>query len=255
MKAHEAQFRFYEELNDFLPRLKRKKEVAYAFNGNPAVKDSIEAQGIPHTEVDLIVVNGESVGFGYQLREGDRVAVYPVFESIDISPIVKLRDEPLRRTAFVLDVHLGKLARILRMLGFDANYRNDYNDDEIIRISLDEHRIILTRDRCMLFNRVITHALYLHSTRAEKQAQEVLARFDLYTQTLLFRRCPLCNGLIEPVGKETILDRLEPLTIQYYHEFFQCLECGQIYWRGTHYGNILRKLEQITGFYLDDSDG
>ena len=107
MREHEAQFRFYEELNDFLPRLKRKKTVTYAFNGHPAIKDAIEAIGVPHTEVDLIIVNGESVGFSYQLLEGDRAAVYPVFESIDISPIVRLRDEPLRKTAFVLDVHLG----------------------------------------------------------------------------------------------------------------------------------------------------
>jgi len=246
MKEHKAYFRFYEELNDFLPQFRRKKPVEYAFNGNPSIKDAIEAQGIPHTEVDLLVVNGKSVDFNYQLREGDRVAVYPTFESIDISPIVKLRDEPLRKTRFVLDVHLGKLARILRMLGFDTLYRNDYEDEQIIEIALSQKRIILTRDRRMLFNRVITHAHFLHSTHASRQAQEVLDRFDLYGQIALFRRCPLCNGLVEAVEKEKILARLQPLTIKYYNEFFQCLQCQQVYWRGSHYGKILHSVKQIT---------
>lgn len=246
MKEHEAQFRFYEELNDFLPPDQRKKTISYRFNGHPAIKDSIEAQGVPHTEVDLIVVGGESVGFGYQLQPGDRVAVYPVFESLDITPLVRLRPDPLRRSAFVLDVHLGKLARILRLLGFDTLYRNDFDDAAIIRISLDEHRIILTCDRRMLFNKVITHAHWLHSTDAEKQACEVLQRFDLFDQVRMFRRCAVCNGLIQPVTKEAVLERLEPLTKEYYDCFFQCPDCGKIYWRGSHYERILRWLDRIS---------
>jgi len=245
MKEHQAQFRFYEELNDFLPPEQRKKTVVYGFNGHPAIKDPIEALGVPHTEVDLITVNGESVGFDYQLQPDDHAAVYPVFESLDITPQVRLRSEPLRRTAFILDVHLGKLARILRLLGFDVLYRNDFDDDEIIRISLDEHRIILTRDRPMLFNKVITHAHWLHSTNAEKQATEVLRRFDLFDQVRLFCRCPVCNGRIQSVEKGDILDRLEPLTKEYYDRFFQCSDCGKIYWQGTHYDRILRRLERI----------
>jgi uncharacterized protein with PIN domain len=245
MREHEAQFRFYEELNDFLPVHLRKKTVGYGFNGTPAIKDSIEALGIPHTEVDLIVVNGESVGFGYRLKPGDRAAVYPVFESLDITPLVRLRDRPLRRTAFILDVHLGKLARLLRMLGFDVLYRTDYDDAEIIRIALAEQRIILTRDRRMLFNRIITHGHWLHSTRAEQQARAVLERFDLCGQVQRFRRCPACNGLIESVEKEAILEQLEPLTKKYYTDFFQCTGCRKIYWKGSHYERIRDKLERI----------
>ena len=245
MKEHEAQFRFYEELNDFLPPEQWKKTVTYCFNGHPAIKDSIEAQGVPHTEVDLIVVNGESVSFAYQLQPGDRAAVYPVFESFDITPLVRLRPEPLRRSAFVLDVHLGKLARILRLLGFDVVYRNDFDDIAIIRISLDEHRIILTRDRRMLFNKVITHAHWLHTTDAEKQANEVLWRFDLFGQIRMFYRCPVCNGLVRSVEKEAVLDRLEPLTKEHYDSFFQCPDCGKIYWRGSHCERIQRRLDRI----------
>jgi len=245
MKKYQAEFRFYEELNDFLPVHKRKKTNPYAFNGHPAIKDPIEAQGIPHTEVDLIVVNGASVGFEYQLQSGDRVAVYPVFESLDISPIVKLRDAPLRRTAFILDVHLGKLARLLRLLGFDVLYRNDYDDPEIIRIALREHRIILTRDRRMLCIGAVTHGHCLHSGNPQQQARDVLKRFDLIGQVKYFRRCPNCNGFVQPVDKSVILDLLEPLTRKYYSEFFQCQQCLQIYWKGSHYDRIVEKLDAI----------
>ena len=132
---HAAEFRFYEELNDFLKPEQRKQTVPYRFDGHPGIKDPIEALGVPHVEVDLIVVNGESVGFDYQLRDGDRVAVYPVFEALDIAPAVKLRDAPLRRTAFVVDVNLGRLARMLRLLGFDVLFSNAYGDDEIVAIA------------------------------------------------------------------------------------------------------------------------
>lgn len=245
MREHEAAFRFYEELNDFLPLHRRKKTIPYAFSGHPGIKDAIEALGVPHTEVDLIVVNSESVGFDYQLADGDRAAVYPAFESMDISPITKLRDAPLRKTAFILDVHLGRLARILRMLGFDVLYRNDYDDPEIIRIGLEEHRIILTRDRRMLFNKSITHGHWLHSTNSAEQAREVLERFDLHRQIRRFLRCPLCNGLLQAVKKEAVLEQLEPLTKKYYTEFYQCPDCLKLYWKGSHYDRIVDKLNGI----------
>ena len=121
-----ARFRFYAELNDFLPGRKRQRSFPYKFMGTPSVKDAIEAIGVPHPEIDLIIVNGESVGFEYNLQDGDAVAVYPVFESFDIAPAVRLRPMPLRETRFVLDGHLGKLTRMLRMLGFDSLYRSDF---------------------------------------------------------------------------------------------------------------------------------
>jgi uncharacterized protein with PIN domain len=245
MKEHEAVFRFYEELNDFLPMHRRKKSATYAFNGRPSIKDAIEAQGIPHTEVDLVIVNGKSVDFGHPLHSGDRVAVYPMFESLDIFPIVSLRDTPLRQTAFVLDVHLGKLARLLRLLGFDTLYRTDYDDAEIIRIALAEHRIILTRDRKLLHDRRITHGRWLHSTHAAEQAREVIRRFQLEHAIRRFIRCPLCNGLVQAVEKSEILNQLEPLTQKYYSDFFQCSDCRKIYWKGSHYDRIVDTLNTI----------
>ena len=178
--AKVAQFRFYEELNDFLFPSKKKTLFSYQFNGTPSIKDVIEGMGVPHTEVDLILVNGISVGFDYHLLHGDHVSVYPVFESLDISPIVLLREKPLRKSTFILDVHLGKLARSLRMLGFDSLYRNDYEDSEIISISVKEKRIILTRDQDILKRRAVTRGYLIRSTSLEEQIHEVLSRFDLF---------------------------------------------------------------------------
>src|SRR3989338_9144205 len=113
-----AHFRFYEELNDFLPPERRKTTFTREFRNRASVKDMIEALGVPHTEVDLILVNGASVDFSYLVQDGDRISVYPMFESFDIRPLVHLRPRPLREPKFVLDTHLGKLAVYLRLLGF-----------------------------------------------------------------------------------------------------------------------------------------
>ncbi|WP_372806466.1 Mut7-C RNAse domain-containing protein [Pontiella sp.] len=254
-KEHAAVFRFYGELNDFLPPLRRKQDQRYAFTGKPGIKDAIEAQGVPYTEVDRIVVNGESVGFGHPLMHGDRVAVYPLIERLDIAPVVRLRGEPPQPTAFVLDVHLGKLARLLRHLGFDTLYRTDYEDPEIIRIALDEHRILLTRDRRMLHDRRIVHARWLHSTNAEEQAGEVIRRFQLEQTVRRFRRCPSCNGLVQSVAKEEILPELEPLTRKYYSEFFRCADCRKIFWKGSHYDRIVDRLNAIVQAAPPREDG
>ncbi len=232
---YEARVRFYEELNDFLPPDKKKTPFPYHFNGKPSVKDAIEANGVPHTEVDLIVVNGDSVGFDYHVRHGDYISVYPVFEGLDISPIVKLRDAPLRKNAFVCDVHLGKCARILRLLGFDTLYRNDYDDPKIISIAVTRRRIILTRDRKLLHAKVVTHGCLVRSQKPEEQVREVLERFDLYNLITPFRRCTVCNGLINDVAKQDVLDQLEPKTKKYYFDFYQCDTCGKIYWEGSHF--------------------
>jgi uncharacterized protein with PIN domain len=242
-----AYFRFYEELNDFLPPAKRKREFSYTFKGPTSVKHAIEAIGVPHPEVDLILADGRSVDFGYRLAHRDRVSVYPVFESFDISPVVRLRPEPLRRSAFVLDVHLGKLARMMRLLGFDSLYRNDYNDPEIVDISVHQNRIILTRDRHLLQASVVTRGYWIRSGDVDRQVGAVLRRFDLFSRLRPFRRCLLCNGTLEAVAKEDILEYLEPKTILYYNTFFQCRQCGQIYWKGTHFEALEKRIRQWQG--------
>lgn len=245
-----ARFRFYEELNDFLPRNKRKISFEHYFEGNPGIKDVIEALGVPHAEVDMILVNGQSVDFEYRLQDGDRAAVYPVFEALDISTVSKVRQAPLREPRFILDVHLGKLAKRLRLLGFDTLYRNDLQDNEIVDISLKEKRIILTRDIGLLKNKKVTHGYWLRSRQPKRQLREIVSRFDLKNLIRPFTRCLECNGVIHPVEKEAVLRRLPPNTRKYYQNFFQCAECGKIYWEGSHYQKMvsfLKDFENIAG--------
>jgi uncharacterized protein with PIN domain len=236
-----AEFRFYEELNDFLPPGQRKRTVHYRFSGHPGIKDPIEVFGVPHTEVDLIVVNGQPVGFDYQLQAGDRVAVYPVFESLDITPLLRLREKPLRNPRFIMDVNLGKLAKRLRMLGFDCLYRNDYSDAEVVNIAINEQRIVVTRDRRLLYVKHISHGYWVRAVDAESQVDEVLRRFDLYGLIQPFTRCLVCNVVLTPVAKADILDRLEPKTRLYYEVFHRCTDCQRIYWKGSHIENMRQR--------------
>jgi hypothetical protein len=178
-RQQRATFRFYEELNDFIPPARRKIAFDYAFNGTPSVKDSIEAIGVPHPEIDLILVDGESVDFDHLLNGGERVAVYPMFERVDISSLSRLRPNPLREPRFVLDVHLGKLAWYLRILGFDTICDRDCDDATIVAISVAQRRIILTRDKGLLKRREVTRGHWLRNIQPRLQIAEVVEAFDL----------------------------------------------------------------------------
>ncbi len=242
--AVRSSVRFYAELNDFLPPARRAREIPCETD-RTSVKDLIERFGVPHTEVDLVLVNGEPVDFGYLVRDGDRVSVYPVFESIDIAGVSKVRPEPLRELTFVVDCHLGKLARYLRMLGFDTRYENDWDDEELARISAVEGRVLLTRDRGLLKRSGVERGYCVRSDDLEAQLAELMRRFDLARIVQPFRRCPRCNGLLGQVDKAAILHRLEPLTREHYDEFRECADCGQIYWQGTHYEQLAALLGRV----------
>ncbi len=235
MNAH---FRFYAELNEFLPYDKRFQPVTVSFKGSQSVKHLIESLGVPHTEVDLVLINGHSVDFRYLVQDGDRVAVYPVFESMNITPLLKLRPEPLREPRFVLDGHLGRLAAYLRMLGFDTLYRNDYEDENLARISAVESRILLTRDRGLLKRKMVTHGFCLRTKDPRQQLLEVIKRFDLQDCFMPFTRCIACNGILRKVEKADILDQLEPGTRMYFDDFSSCISCGKIYWKGSHHDRM-----------------
>ncbi len=246
-----AQFRFYEELNDFLPAQRRRCDFDHDFVGRSSVKDMIEAIGVPHTEIDLILVNGRSVDFSYIVQDGDRISVYPVFESFDITPLLRLRPRPLRISRFVLDTHLGKLARYLRMLGFDALYRNDYDDQTLALLASAEPRILLTRDQGLLKRRIVTHGYYVRAVKPREQLEEVLARLDLYRSMRPFERCINCNGVLKPIPKEAISARLETNTLRYFQRFWSCEACERIYWEGSHYQHMQRLLQELLNRYGD----
>jgi uncharacterized protein with PIN domain len=241
----QAHFRFYAELNDFLPPARRQVAFAHRFAGRVSIKDMIEALGVPHPEVDLILVNGETVDFSYLVQEDDRISVYPVFESFDITPLLRVRPRPLREPRFVLDTHLGKLAAYMRMLGFDVLYRNNYDDAELAHLSSSERRALLTRDHGLLKRSMVTHGYFVRETDSRRQLVEVLRRFDLFRLIAPFQRCIHCNGLLEPVSKESILDRLPPKTRDYYDEFRMCRVCGQIYWKGSHFQRMQQFIDDI----------
>ncbi|KPK57621.1 MAG: twitching motility protein PilT [Gammaproteobacteria bacterium SG8_31] len=236
-----AEFRFYEELNDFLPPARRKKNFTYRFRGTPSVKDTIEAIGVPHTEIDLILVDGRSVEFDQTLRGGERVAVYPMFERLDISPVNRLRPAPLRETRFVVDVHLGTLARYLRLLGFDTVWRNDLADPEIIQCALAESRIILTRDLGILKDGRVTHGYWLRTTDAMGQVDEVMQAFDLGTQLAPYTRCMECNGILATLPRRQAATRVPLQVFLVYRDFKRCNDCGRVFWPGSHQ----RRLEAV----------
>jgi uncharacterized protein with PIN domain len=240
-----AYFRFYEELNDFLPPARRKVEFTLNFDRCASVKDMIESLGVPHPEIDLILVNGRSVDFSCRVKDGDRISVYPMFERLDISPLIRLRGRPLRTPRFVVDCNLGRLARYLRLLGLDCLYQNDFSDAEVARIAAHQGRIVLTRDRRLLLRKIITHGLFVREHKPRRQVQEVLARLDLYRQLAPFTRCTHCNALLRPVEKAHIEHRLEPRTRQYYFEFRQCPDCERLYWQGSHHDRAKQLVEAL----------
>ncbi len=241
-----ARLRFYEELNDFLAPALRRREFDHSFARAATVKNAIEAVGVPHTEVELVLVNGRSVDFSYRLRDGDRVSVYPVFEAFDVAPLVRVRAGPLRRTRFIADAHLGGLARLLRMAGFDTLHDNHYADDEIRRIAAAESRIVLTRDRDLLKCRDITHGCYVHALKPSQQLREIVERLQLARSMTPFALCLHCNLPLADIGKEAVLERLPPSVAQHYERFRTCAGCRRIFWEGSHW----RRMRELLAPWL-----
>ncbi|MDQ3538234.1 MAG: Mut7-C ubiquitin/RNAse domain-containing protein [Actinomycetota bacterium] len=203
-----------------------------------AVKDVIESLGVPHTEVDLVLVAGTSVTFGHRVVAGDRVSVYPPFTGLDVTAVSLVRQPPLPEPRFLLDVHLGALANRLRLLGFDASYRNDADDAELAAAAVVERRVLLTRDRGLLMHASVVHGYLLRSHHPDSQALEVVRRFALFDVLAPFSRCVRCGGTLEPVDKAAVVDRLEPGTAATYDTFTRCTACEQVYWPGAHHDRL-----------------
>ncbi len=233
-----AEFRFYAELNDFLPREKRFRTFVREFEQSSSIKDMIEAEGVPHTEVDLVIANGESVGFEWHARDGDRIAVYPVFETFDLTQVTRLRPEPLREPRFALDAHLGTLARRLRLLGFDTLYHREWDDADLARRAGAERRILLTRDVGLLKRRVVTHGYFVRERDPRAQAVEVARRLQLLTRFRPFTRCLACNGELVAISKEDVAAVVPERTSLCHDEFVTCNGCRKVYWRGSHHARL-----------------
>ena len=231
-----ATFHFFHSLNDFFSKSQKNTVVVYRFNPGTSVKDAIEAIGIPHVEVDSILVNNLPENFNYILTDSDNVEVFPYSANASIKP---------HPTKFIVDVHLGKLARLLRLTGFNTLYANNYTDKEIVTKAVDDNRIALTRDVGLLKHKAITYGYWLRSQIAEEQLAEIISRFNLLAEIKTFTRCLVCNGEIVPVSKESIIEKLPANTKEQFNEFYQCEQCKRVYWKGSHYEKMEKFIEQI----------
>jgi uncharacterized protein len=253
MGMKRAEFRYYAELNDFLPPRHRFATVMRRFDREASVKDWIEAAGVPHTEVDLVIVNGEPVDFTYRVRNGDRIAVYPVFEALDISSITKVRPEPLREPRFAADAHLGRLARHLRLFGFDTAYERHWDDADLAATAAAEGRIVLTRDSGLLKRNVVTHGLFVRAQQSRAQLLDVARRLQLASRLRPFTRCLACNGTLTAVSKDEVAQQVPEHAWHSHEEFVRCAGCARVYWSGTHHDRLRRLVEDVQSA-LRDSD-
>jgi uncharacterized protein with PIN domain len=227
-----ATFRFSGRLNDFLLRNQRSQAIPVSFRGRQTIKHLAESLGVPHPEIGQVQVNGQERTLDTIPEEGDQIEIHPIPDGTVFEP------------RFILDGHLGRLAAYLRMLGFDCLYQNDFNDEELAELAQQEGRILLSRDRRLLMRKTIASGYCLRSLDPAEQLSEVIDRYDLTDGIIPFHRCLRCNHPLEPVAKEAILDRLEPLTRLYFNEFQICPACKQIYWKGSHYERMTRLIEE-----------
>ncbi len=224
-----------DSLRFFLDQALRGGPFDFTFPGKRSLKDLVESLGIPHVEIGGATVNGSPAQLSHIVAHGDVIALAPC------AP-VSLRPEEAR---FVLDVHLRKLARRLRLLGFDANHREGRDDETLAATSASEGRILLTRDRGLLKRRMVTRAMCVRSTNSDAQLAQVIARFSLGPIIAPFRRCIECNGPIAPVEcgparMDALRESVPPGVLSWCDEYFECSACRKVYWKGSHYEKLLR---------------
>jgi hypothetical protein len=237
--------RVYAELNDHLPREQRHRSVRFPVREGADIAEILRCAGIPAGDVDLVLVNGDSVPLSFAPRSGDRLAAYPVFDSFDVSELQRIRDHPLRRPRFVLDVHLGKLARLLRMLGFDAAYNNSATDHYLVESSLKEDRVLLSRDRALVSRKELQRAFHVSSQQPLLQLVEIVRRLDLSGTMAPFSRCLQCNTPLKEVPKEAVAAELPPRVCAAFEDFRRCETCERVYWRGSHHERMERLVLHI----------
>jgi uncharacterized protein len=243
VKPFTVRLNLHGDLDFFLRSGARGRSIERSLGEKTSVKDVIEACGVPHPEIDLILVNSQPVDFDYAIASDVNIELYPVG-----TRSTKFKKKQLQVTTFsrfVADGHLGKLARDLRLLGFDVAYDPQAEDRELLGIMERENRALLTRDRRLLMHAVVKTGYCPRSQNADEQTVEVIRRFDLLASIAPFTRCLRCNALLRKVSKTEIIERLEPLTKIYYEQFRRCAGCGQIYWAGSHFSKLQKRLEHI----------
>lgn len=246
----QAYLNFHDSLNDFLAPSLQNQVIACNVNRRASIKDVIESYNVPHTEIDLIIVDGASVDFDYIVEASNDIHVYPYHSAMDHAPrgLLHHLSPPLPpHPRFIIDVNLGRLARYMRLLGFDCLYCNDFDDHSIAEISYKTQRIVLSRDRKLLQRKMITYGYYVRTEIPKIQVSEILNRFKLHALINPLTRCTKCNERLTKIEKHTIEHRLKPLTRQYYDKFLICTGCNQIYWQGSHHKRVTRLIQKFSG--------
>jgi uncharacterized protein with PIN domain len=243
--------RFYAELNDFLPAERRQRDIDIGFVAPVPARHLIELCGVPHTEVELIMRAGESLGLESAVHDGDRLAVYPMFEAFDVHGELRLRPQPLRHPRFIADAHLARLARDLRMLGFDTLWENDLGDADLARVAAAEHRVLLTSDRQLLMRRQVTHGCYLRPADPQAQLAYLVERLQLCGDIRPFTRCTACNQPVEPVPCAAVRDAVPPGVRRDLDAFWRCTGCGRVYWQGSHWQAMAERVSALCPSWRD----
>jgi uncharacterized protein with PIN domain len=238
------------DLRDFLPAWRRREDPARierSLDGRPAVKDVLEAVGVPHPEVGALAVNGEPAVLARQVRPGEVLEAWPAADAarLGLPPAIPPAPEDGEAPRFVLDGHLGRLVAYLRMLGFDTWYRRDAADGLLAAVAAAERRILLTRDRGLLKRSVVRRGAFVRSDRPVDQLEQVVRRFAPVDRWQPFGRCLRCNTPLVGTSREAVLDRLEPLTRIHYDDFRRCPGCDAVYWKGSHHAHMTRLVERV----------
>jgi len=235
----------YEELNEFLPLEKRKVTFAHSIPVQTSVKDLIESFNIPHTQVQMIIVNGEQRDFSYIVQDNDRISVYPFFHNFDIKSVSKIHHPLPEKMRFIVDQHLGSLARYLRMLGIDTEYNKNLSGHELVEKANHENRILITKDRSILKRNELKFGYFVYADDLDSQLEELVLQFKLKEHISLFSRCLECNSILHQIEKEKIGHRLPQKVKEQHNSFTLCDNCDKIYWKGTHYQRMKNKIENI----------
>lgn len=240
-----VEVRLYGDLDWFCSEVGRHGTASVPLGETRSVKDLIESLGVPHVEVGAVLIDGANVGLDTLISSAARVAVYPPLD--DLAPLPRLWPDPPDPRRFVADVHLGTLARRLRLLGFDTWYATDADDADLAERAVEDERVLLTRDRRLLMRRVLVHGYCPRSSDPDEQLTEVVTRYDLADRARPFTRCAECNAPLAPVPKADVLDELPPRTRVEHDTFSRCTGCRRVYWPGSHIDAITRRFEAILG--------
>ena len=243
MKPFKVRLCFHGDLNVFLGSKAGDAVIERRLAEKTSIKDIIESCGVPHPEVDLFLVDEQTVGFDHTLANDAKVEVFPVQNRGTVHTDKRLQTIGISR--FVADGHLGGLTRNLRLLGFDVAYRQNADDRQLLEVMARENRALLTRDRRLLMHSIVQHGYYPRSQNPDEQTIEVVRRFDISELIAPFTRCLRCNAPLEEATKADVIDKLEPLTKIYYNQFHRCPDCKQIYWSGSHFPKLQKRIQQI----------